>query len=82
MARKNIIKTKQHIDKIIEVTKMKKPKFTKEELNCLQAGHEVKKEKYIYRIHGKYIKDSWRWVFQRIEETNEDWEDWEDCEVL
>ena len=26
-----------------EVTKMKKPRFTREELNCLEAGHEVEK---------------------------------------
>jgi hypothetical protein len=58
---------------------MKKPRFTREELNCLEAGHEVKKGKYTYRIHGKYVNDSWHWVLQRIEETNEDWED---CEVI
>ena len=52
---------------------MKKPRFTREELNCLEAGHEVEKNKYTYRIHGKYIEDSWHWVLQR----DEDWEDYE-----
>lgn len=54
---------------------MKMPRFTREELNRLEAGHEVKKGKYTYRIHGKYIEDSWHWVLQRIKE-NEDWEDY------
>ena len=56
---------------------MKKPRFTREELNCLEAGREVEKGKYTYRIHGKYISDSWHWVLQRAEETDEDWEDYE-----
>lgn len=54
---------------------MKKPRFTREELDCLQAGHEVKKGKYTYRIRGKYIKDSWHWVLQKAKETDRDWED-------
>lgn len=37
---------------------MKQKKFTREELNRLETGHEVEKGKYTYRIHGKYIKDS------------------------
>nr|DAM38714.1 MAG TPA: hypothetical protein [Microviridae sp.] len=52
------------------------PRFTREELDCLQAGHEVKKGKYTYRIHGKYIEDSWHWVLQKIKKTDEDWEDY------
>jgi hypothetical protein len=28
---------------------MRKPRFTREELNCLEAGHEVEKNKYTYR---------------------------------
>lgn len=56
---------------------MKKPRFTREELNCLEAGHEVKKGKYIYRIHGKYIEYSWHWVLQRAREIDKDWEDYE-----
>ena len=55
---------------------MKQKKFTREELNRLEAGHEVEKGKYTYRVHGKYIKDSWRWVPQRAERTNKDWEDY------
>lgn len=56
---------------------MKRPRFKREELNHLEAGHEVKKGKYTYRIHGKYVEDSWHWVLQRAEETNEDWKDYE-----
>lgn len=56
---------------------MKNPRFTREELNRLEAGHEVEKGKYAYRIHGKYIKDSWHWVLQRVKETDEDWEDYQ-----
>lgn len=37
---------------------MRKPRFTREELNCLEAGHKVEKGKYTYRIHGKYFNDS------------------------
>lgn len=37
---------------------MKGPRFTREELNRLEAGPEVKKGKYTYRIHGKYVEDS------------------------
>ena len=55
---------------------MKKPRFTRKELDHLEAGHEVKKGKYTYRIHGKYIEDSWHWVLQRVKE-NEDWEDYQ-----
>lgn len=56
---------------------MKKPRFTREELDHLEAGHEVKKGKYTYKIHGKYVKNSWHWVLQRAKETNEDWKDYE-----
>lgn len=62
-----------------EGIKMKMPKFTREELNHLEAGHIVEKGKYTYRIHGKYIEDSWRWVLQKIKKTDEDWED---CEII
>lgn len=55
---------------------MKKNKFTREELDRLEAGHEVEKGKYTYRIHGKYVNDSWRWVLQRVEKTDENWEDY------
>jgi hypothetical protein len=55
---------------------MKKHRFTREELNRLEAGHEVEKGKYIYRVHGKYIEDSWHWVLQRTRETDKDWEDY------
>lgn len=58
---------------------MKQKKFTREELNNLEAGHEIEKGKYTYRIHGKYLNDTWQWVLQRLEETDEDWED---CEVI
>lgn len=63
---------------------MKNPRFTREELNRLEAGHEVEKRKYIYRIHGRYIKDSWHWVLQRARKNNEDWgnEVWEDCQII
>lgn len=63
---------------------MKKPRFTREELNRLDAGHEVEKGKYIYRIHGRYLKDSWQWVLQRTRKTNEYWEIevWEDYEIM
>lgn len=54
----------------------KTPKFTKEEEELLEAGHEVEKGKYTYRIHGKNLKNSWHWVLQRSEETEEDWEDY------
>lgn len=54
---------------------MKKTRFTREELERLEAGHEVKKGKYTYRIHGKCIENSWHWVLQRIKENDEDWED-------
>lgn len=54
----------------------KTPKFTKEEEELLEAGHEVEKGKYTYRIHEKYLENSWQWVLQRIEETEEDWEDY------
>lgn len=56
---------------------MKRPRFTREELDHLEAGHEVKKGKYTYRIRGKYVEDSWHWILQRAEETNEDWKDYE-----
>ena len=52
------------------------PRFTREELNHLETGHEVKKGKYTYRINGKYIEDSWHWVLQRIKKADEDWEDY------
>lgn len=55
---------------------MKQKKFTREELNRLEAGHEVEKGKYTYRVHGKYIEDSWRWILQRAEKTDKDWEDY------
>lgn len=55
---------------------MKQKKFTREELDRLESGHEVKKGKYTYRIHEKYLEDSWHWVLQRGEETGEDWEDY------
>lgn len=58
---------------------MKIPRFTREELNHLEAGHEVKKRKYTYRIHEKHIKYSWHWVLQRIGENDEDWED---CQTI
>jgi hypothetical protein len=58
---------------------MKMPRFTREELNHLEAGHKVEKGKYTYQIRGKYIEDSWHWVLQRIEKTDEDWED---CEII
>lgn len=58
---------------------MKMPRFTREELNHLEAGHIVEKGKYTYRIHGKYIEDSWCWVLQKIKKTDEDWED---CEII
>ena len=61
-----------------EGIKMKMPR-SREELNHLEAGHEVEKGKYTYRIHGKYIEDSWHWVLQRIKKTDEDWED---CEII
>lgn len=51
-------------------------KFTKEEEELLEAGHEVEKGKYIYRIHGKRFENSWHWVLQRGKETEEDWEDY------
>lgn len=54
----------------------KTSKFTEEEENMLEAGLEVKKGKYTYRIHGKRFEDSWHWVLQRGEETEEDWEDY------
>lgn len=54
----------------------KTPKFTKEEEELLEAGLEVKKGKYTYRIHGKYFENSWLWMLQRGEETEEDWEDY------
>ena len=54
----------------------KMPRFTREELDRLQAGHEVEKGKYTYRIHGEYFEDSWHWELQRAEETDEDWEDY------
>ena len=54
----------------------KTPKFTKEEEELLEAGLEVKKGKYTYRIHGKYLENSWHWMLQRSEETEEDWEDY------
>lgn len=54
----------------------KTPKFTKEEEELLEAGHEVEKGKYTYRIHGKYFENSWHWVLQRGEKTEEDWEDY------
>lgn len=56
---------------------MKMPRFTREELDHLQAGHEVKKGKYTYRVHGKYIEHSWRWVLERFKKTDEDWEDYQ-----
>lgn len=60
-----------------KVAKMSKtPRFTEEQKKLLEAGHEVQKGKYIYRIHGKYFEDSWHWVLQRGEETDEDWEDY------
>lgn len=55
---------------------VKTPKFTKEEEERLEAGHEVEKGKYTYRIHGKYLENSWHWMLQRIEEAEEDWEDY------
>lgn len=55
---------------------MEQKKFTKEELNRLEAGDEVEKGKYTYRIHGKYAEDSWQWVIQRVTKTDEDWEDY------
>ena len=55
---------------------MKKTKFTREDLDRLEAGHEVEKGKYTYRVHGKYVEDSWRWVLQRAEKTDKDWEDY------
>ena len=55
---------------------MKQKKFTREELNRLEAGHEVEKGKYTYRVHGKYVEDSWHWVLQRAERTNRNWEDY------
>ena len=55
---------------------MKQKKFTREELNRLEAGHEVEKGKYTYRLHGKYVKDSWHWVLQRAERTNRNWKDY------
>jgi hypothetical protein len=55
---------------------MKKPKFTREELDRLEAGHEVEKGKYTYRVHGKYANYSWHWVLQRAKKTDEDWEDY------
>lgn len=56
---------------------MKNPKFTREELDRLEAGHKVKKGKYTYRVHGKYAEDSWHWVLQKAKETDEGWEDYE-----
>ena len=56
----------------------KTPRFTEEEKKLLEAGHEVEKGKYTYRIHGEYFEDSWHWVLQRGEETDEEWEDYED----
>lgn len=67
---------------------MKKPRFAKEEKKLLEAGLEVEKGKYTYRIHGKYIEDSWHWVLQRAEKKDSwHWvlqrdEDWEDYEVI
>lgn len=61
---------------------MKKDSFTREELNLLEAGHEVEKGKYTYRFHRKYIEDSWYWVFQRAEKTDEDWEDYVTIEKI
>lgn len=58
---------------------MKMPRFTREELNHLEAGHIVEKGKYTYRIHGKYIENSWRQVLQKIKKTDEDWKD---CEII
>lgn len=55
---------------------MRKPKFTREELNCLEAGHEVEKGKYTYRVYGKYVENSWHWVLQRAERTDRNWEDY------
>ena len=55
---------------------MKQKKFTREELNRLEAGHEVEKGKYTYRVRGKYVEDSWQWVLQRVKKTDEDWEDY------
>lgn len=55
---------------------MEKPRFTREELNYLEAGHEVEKGKYTYRVHGKYIKDSWQWVLQRAKRTDKDWKNY------
>lgn len=54
----------------------KTAKFTKEEEELLEAGHEVEKGKYTYRIHGKFLENSWNWVLQRGEKTEEDWEDY------
>ena len=51
---------------------MRKTKFTNEEMECLTAGHEVKKGKYTYRIHGKYVEHTWKWVFQKIGESDKD----------
>lgn len=61
---------------------MKKPRFTREELNRLEAGHEVEKGKYTYRVHGKYVNDSWHWVLQRAERAERTDEDWEDYLVI
>lgn len=55
----------------------KMPRFTEEEEKLLEGGHEVEKGMFTYRIHGKYFEDSWHWVLQRAEETDEDWEDYE-----
>lgn len=57
---------------------MKMPKFTEKELNHLEAGHQVKKGKYTYRIYGKYSGELRHWilVLQRIKEYDEDWEDY------
>ena len=55
---------------------MKQKKFTREELNRLEAGHEVEKGKYTYRVHGKYVKDSQCWVVQRAKKTDKNWEDY------
>lgn len=60
----------------------KTPKFTKEEEELLEAGHEVEKGKYTYRIHRKYFENSWNWVLQRGKETKETKEDWEDYVML
>ena len=55
---------------------MKQKKFTREELDRLEAVHEVEKGKYTYRVYGKYVEDSGRWVLQRAEKTDRDWEDY------